>query len=501
MKPCKIAIFAMLLLAFFIPTQSARADVAPPPVPKLGGLEPLEYQKTEVQMVYERVEMELFPSEEPDDPHTENKINVTAYFLMHNLGKVTEKMEAVFPASSLSCPFNNNGESFTFYEIDEKSFDIRVNGQSREINHIVTAHPNLIPGVCDDVVRWVAFDVTFPPSEDVLVRVSYTMRAMGGDQFENFEYVLETGAGWKGPITRGYIVVKFPYVVEQQAVLEGTTSGYQTLYNEIFWAFNDLEPTSKDNIQVNIVAPQIWQKIQTLRQSLDENPGQPEKWLKLAQVFDQIARTKPDAIRSEYYFSTIANIYEQGIASNPQNADLYAYYAQHQLDRRSPSPYLFTKLTQNEVEPIARLVSQALALDPDNQTAQYVLSCLKVVHPDLTFIPPPTIPPTATSAISSTPTETPPPSVTPKPSQKPIVVTVIKTKIITATPKKIATATVTATITKIPTYTPFPTPTLTPTPGTWQDSTAQAGLNWILWPFLLIIGLAGGIFISKKKWI
>jgi len=55
----KILLAALFVVSLFISVKSAHADVAPPPAPQLGGLEPFEYEETNVQMVYERVEMEV----------------------------------------------------------------------------------------------------------------------------------------------------------------------------------------------------------------------------------------------------------------------------------------------------------------------------------------------------------------------------------------------------------------------------------------------------------
>lgn len=61
MKLRKIVLSGLFIFTIIIPSNSVHADVAPPPAPQLGGLEPFEYQDTNVQMVYERVEMEVQP--------------------------------------------------------------------------------------------------------------------------------------------------------------------------------------------------------------------------------------------------------------------------------------------------------------------------------------------------------------------------------------------------------------------------------------------------------
>jgi hypothetical protein len=78
-------IFLISLLSLIYPDHSlVHADIAPPPAPGIGALEPFEYQKTEVQMVYERVEMEL--REVPDADWPLYHVDVSAWFVMHNHG-------------------------------------------------------------------------------------------------------------------------------------------------------------------------------------------------------------------------------------------------------------------------------------------------------------------------------------------------------------------------------------------------------------------------------
>src|SRR5512145_2906214 len=104
MNSAKIAFVLLLLLRFLIPSQVSHADISPPPAPELGGLEPFEYQDTNVQMVYERVEMEIqpFSYDDPRYSFVASRVNVTAYFIMHNNGSSSESMQAIFPLESFS---------------------------------------------------------------------------------------------------------------------------------------------------------------------------------------------------------------------------------------------------------------------------------------------------------------------------------------------------------------------------------------------------------------
>lgn len=448
----KIILIALLSIGILLPSRAVRADVSPPPAPQLGSLEPFEYQETNVQMLYERVEMELESFLRPEEPsRPENRVHVTAYFTMRNQGDVPESMQVIFPLESFSnCRMGfGGGNSYTQYFIDEDSFRVAVNGANVPVEKVVTEHPDKnVLGLGDycSEMSWAGFDVHFPVKEDVVIRVEYLMESMGVDSMQNIEYILETGAGWAGPIQRGYVIVKFPYTATAENVLAESTPGYQFLYNEAYWSFENLEPASENNIQLSIVSPDTWQKILVLRQDLKENPRLPDKWLELAQIYEDIAQWHGDILRSSEYFHKGFTAYEQGIAANPNHAELYAKYADYQL--MSLSPRLIRQITEEEASRILYQLNKALALEPDNETARITLSNLLSVAPSVTFTPPPTLAPTATPLHTSTPSITPSATLTPDYfADMPVVITVVHTKIVkelTATSTRTPRATRTA---------------------------------------------------------
>lgn len=485
MKSARIVFTLLVVLSLFIPSQLASADVAPPPAPKLGGLEPFAYQDTEVQMLYERVEMELRPFYSVDLGEWVNRIFVSAYFLMHNQGAENETMQAIFPLEDLSCGYLGGGLSYTSYRILQNTFAVSVDGSLTAVKSIVTTHPRRISEICEEA-QWAAFDVSFPVGRDVLIHINYEMESLGNDQLENIEYILETGAGWKGPIKQGYIIMKFPYQVGNQNILSGTTQGYQTLYNEIYWSFQDLEPTMEDNIHISVVGPNTWERIQTLQQSLAENPANASNWLELASLYERIALYHGDILRNEYYLEQIVPTYIQGIEANPNSAELYAKYAEYQL--MTWSPRLIRQITEDEAAQILSLLNKAFILESNNETAQMTLSNLISVAPFITFTPPPTIPPTATSLFTATPSITPSATLTRVSSelQQSIVATVIHTKLVKA---------------PTPTQKSEPARTNTPTESPVQEDKQKAsGSSPMIFGALVIFvaGLGLGTFWSRK---
>src|SRR5215216_1672041 len=214
MKSTKVIVVMLFLLIFFIPSHAVHADISPPPAPELGGVEPFEYQSTNVQMLYERVEMELQPvyTEDGDYSFFASRVNVSAYFTMHNNGNTNESMQVIFPLESFSnCRMGfGGGNNYTQYFVNENSFQVFVEGVVVPLQNVTTDHPyQTIQGLGDycDKMSWVGFDVTFPVDEDIVIKVQYVMETMGSaDSMQNIEYILETGAGWAGPIQRGYVI-------------------------------------------------------------------------------------------------------------------------------------------------------------------------------------------------------------------------------------------------------------------------------------------------------
>jgi hypothetical protein len=481
MKSAKIALSVLIILSLLIPSQPVRADVAPPPAPQLGGLEPFGYQETNVQMVYERVEMEvgqifLFSS----DP--QNRVTVTAYFTMHNQGKTSESMQVIFPLESFTdCESSSEtANNYTYYQVNKDSFKVVIDGNIVPAREVVTPHPH---EDCDKMT-WAGFDVNFPVDQDVVIRVQYVMDAYYVDLMQNIEYVLETGAGWAGPIRRGYVVVKFPYTATTENVLSDTTPGYQFLYNEIFWSFENLEPTSKDNIQVSIVSPHTWQEILFLRRDLKSNPALPEKWIKLAQTYWYISTMK--GVRSDYYLGKVAPTYEQGIAANPNSAMLYSDYAQFIYG--DCCFYLVGKIDPVHLTRILDLVNKALALDPNDPTALQTLDSVKAHNPDLTFTPPATVPAAVGPLFTVTPSVTPTVTMTFSPEELgPEYVTVVQTELVTVPAS---------------TATPAPKVTRTPTPVVAQDKDRNgASAPFLIFGALVLFvaGIGAGIFWQRRK--
>lgn len=464
----------LLIISLGVNKKIAHADAAPPPNPELGGLFP--FQETEVQMMYERVEMELelFKSEYVANKDG-NRIIVNAYFLMKNQGEADESMQVVFPLSTSPFCFgttsDTSGDSFTYYEIDNETFQVAVDGVSLPVSIINTKY-----NICDNY-PWAAFDVQFPVGKEVLIKVTYTMESLALDSIQVLDYVLLTGAGWKGPIGSGYIIMKFPYALTSDAILSDSTPGYQILHNEVFWSFSNLEPTVEDNIHLSFVSPDTWKDVEDSRHIIENNPASPDAWLNLVGKYINISTMRAGTVvRDEGYYAKIEPAFQQAIYLNPNNAELQARYAQFLLYRASPN--LYSKISNESSIQILSLLNKALSLDPNNQTANQTVKDLMQVAPNLTFTPPVSIPSLAT------PIKTPTPS---------IVLTLLASTPLTSTPFIVNTVTTTPDF-LISTST-------TQNTNLQKSDTSSKSTTTITIGFLFVFltGIFAGMFLAKRR--
>ena len=286
-------IFVMLTLCTLMglmTVQSAKADPAPPPDPKLGGVVPYQPLKTNVQMMSETVFMDILPPP-PEDANKPKQIKVNASFTMRNQGQAEEQMQVIFPLSSLDNPYADPSE----YQIDSSSFVAKVDGKPVSISEITT--PAEVSAFMDKEnnlagyfqIRWAAFEVTFPVQQDVLLEVQYDMfdwYQMNGYQlygtygFDGIDYILETGAGWYGNIVSAEIILRFPYPASEE-VVSRANPGYIFSGNEMRWQFRDFEPTRDDNLELRLFRVDVWQTILKLRSQAEQNPKDTDVWVDL----------------------------------------------------------------------------------------------------------------------------------------------------------------------------------------------------------------------------
>lgn len=344
---------------------SVRADVAPPKAPP--GANPEVAQITQVRMMDEKVVIEVL---EEDDITQMGTAFVWAEFHMKNLGDTTEVLMVRFPSSY------NDG--FSGYP-EIKNLMVSVDNAT-----VPTSRVNLEgePDNWDDPVQWVEFEVVFPPGEIVEIEVDYTLYGTGEYPFVSYSYLLETGAGWNGTIGSAEIIVRFPYKLNAGIFSDGspgwggTTPGVylNTEENELFWYFEDFEPTSENNISFVTVWPSVWQRIIDEQKHVSDFPNDGEAWGRLAKLYKETSRlrrgTRTDAGGIHLYKASI-EAYKKALDLLPDDALWHAGYADLLLNN-SFYTYRLSAAGRDEILQALNEIYTAYKLDPDHSIIQEI---------------------------------------------------------------------------------------------------------------------------------
>jgi tetratricopeptide (TPR) repeat protein len=295
-------LLTLVLLAILLAVPSgARADVAPPAQPPGSNLQP-GVDITQVRMLAETVVLDVQPGA---SDKSLGRAHVTADFIMHNLGSADESMAARFPIGA------TNG----FSSVNEISdLQIKVAGRPVATRRITGEDPYNSGAP----VPWAEFNVMFPAGQDVPIRVDYNLEASGEYPFIWFKYILSTGAGWKDSIGTADIVVRLPYDVNAENVLLdtdqiwfGTTKGGSLAGKTIQWHYANLEPTTENNFEVNLVMPSAWERLLTEQDNVTLNPRDGEAWGRLGRLCKQMA------------FSSRGKGFRSASTLDPGGAELY----------------------------------------------------------------------------------------------------------------------------------------------------------------------------------
>ncbi|HOG47121.1 MAG TPA: hypothetical protein PLJ35_02205 [Anaerolineae bacterium] len=353
----------------------ALADAAPPLEPPCGDLAPTG--ETQVQMAAETVLLEV---------HAPATVRVRAEFTLRNQGTAEERMAVRFPLEDPSGRGDGYGQ---FPEVEH--FAVTARGDALTWRIIEEAFRE-----GDPPITWAAFDVAFPPGQDVQLVVSYETGLTGygpGIGPASVYYVLETGAGWHGPIGRADLIVRLPY----PAGPENVFAGYQAPPDRSFvdgearWHWEDLEPTHNDNFWLRLVWPEDWQRLVAARGALEAQPGDAPAAVELAEASRIAGSDRKGFVASEELAGLAQATIEQALASQPDAAELHAELAAILLWRL---PY-----SAGTADPglprIRSELARALALEPQNARALQVREELEA-----RFGPTPTAAPVADASLA-----------------------------------------------------------------------------------------------------
>ncbi len=363
-----------LLAALLPPAQPGRADVAPPQTPPGANLAPGD-ETTQVAMLAETVIFSLRP--QPDPGHL-GQADVRAVFTLRNLGQAEERMAARFPLMDPS----GIGDGFGSYP-EIADLRARVDGRTVAAQRVTTPNPSTWDQNAPPIA-WAAFEAVFPPGQDVVIQVDYTAEATGDQDgsFIIFNYILETGAGWKDAIGQADIIVRLPYPANAQntpdasAVYGGARPAPALAGNELRWQYTNLEPSRESNLLFTLVKPEIWTRVLAERDNTTRSPNDGEAWGRLGKACKEAIRVRRGARRDaggRTLFNEALNAYTQAVRLKPKDALWHFGFAgllwEHAgLDAEWGEEPEKTA-AQNELAWAQNELAVSLALDPSYQPA------------------------------------------------------------------------------------------------------------------------------------
>lgn len=419
-KKIPLLIFVSILL---IPLGSARADAAPPMNPPGGNVSP--EGQTQVEMLAEQVIIDFRQS-------GNDTANVTAWFLFRNTGTVDEQLAVRFPL---------NGDEIAGVPAIPyiKDFAAWIGNQQLPTQTIKDNDINAAKYFLgyQSIMYWAVFEMDFPVGIDVKLTVKYTAR-MSSWQYDSrgkIFYILATGAGWKNSIGSVDVIMRFPYIVNELnfPYLESEPK-LTVIENEIRFHKDNLEPTSRDNIELVVAKPQLWQDVLQNRLNVIATPDDASAWLNLAHAYSAVGRESHGCFMSEEYRHLYTLAFQRVLALNPNDANLHAEFAKGLLESctdygKHPD---YAAVIRNEI-------AISLDLDPQNQVALDLIEFIKTYRSDFPLtiagIPSPTsvLPTTSPTPKYSSPTPLPWPTPRQKtptpalPSPTPVEPTELKT--------------------------------------------------------------------------
>lgn len=382
-----IPITFLCVLLLTIVNGSVTADVAPPLQPPGASPGLLEFAETNVSMDWESVVFRVGDSDYlyyASDAFPAVNATVSASFIMTNYGDETETLEVVFPLTHLE---GMGDGRFNFPEIQD--FRVRVDDVPTVWETVETPNPY---DETEPPLKWAQFLATFPPEQPVFIDIDYDVQSTGYFPTAVFSYVLETGAGWSGPIRDAYLTLILPYEASEENVLVG-----QDLYpytggagnpqpewngNQVTWNWKDLEPTREDNWGAAIWAPHIWQEVIDLREQMETKvPGAAAK---LTRWYDALIIDRGIRAGAEGLVELNLQAYQRALLDDPWNADASARYANFLLFLygfgRESDRY------EGMLDDVHYYASYAQEIDPFNATA---LDVLKQLENSYDYVPPP----------------------------------------------------------------------------------------------------------------
>jgi len=305
---------------------------------------------------------------------------VSAWFRFHNSGNVDEHLKVRFPLNGES-DMEMKASPLSEYPKVPLIMDFVVSNGSQAIPTEIVRDPD--PNASDfflkgvTVIYWAVFEVDFPAGQDIELIAHYTYKPTMLFSYCGIGYILATGAGWKGPIGTGIVIVRLPYQpselnmsgsddVAARYALRGMILSMGQ--NEILWEWDNLEPTREDNISFRIIKPSLWREILRWQAEVNKSPHEADAWVALARAYAAAGAYYNDGISNVEFANLYILSFENVLLLDPKNIALHEEFARkiYNSNYGGRDPY-YDAIILHEVAAI-------LKLDPQNVGILQLLS-------------------------------------------------------------------------------------------------------------------------------
>lgn len=224
----KKIIISVLIILFGL---NIKADIAPDPI-RAKGITVL--RPTDIRLIYEKITVDLTP----------DSSFVNCYFRLHNEGKA-RKVQIGYP--NMGYYSYNNQRSFNLNTINVFEDGIKINGISTYVPDSVNISNN-----DNNNKPWYLWDTNFRANETKVIVVTYSLPhgIVKNDLYYKFDYLLSTGAGWKGKIDTAEIIVNLKNI-NRDLILKTSPANFTSTENQIIWKLHNIEPNTTDDISIS----------------------------------------------------------------------------------------------------------------------------------------------------------------------------------------------------------------------------------------------------------
>ncbi|RYZ98280.1 MAG: hypothetical protein EOP47_19700 [Sphingobacteriaceae bacterium] len=253
----KPKLFAALFLMLFC--GEVFADIAPNPI-IIKGIVPA--RPVNIQMVSEVVTADV----------GKDSSFVTCVFNMRNFGNAQD-IDIGFPIMNfylfeppVSKPSRQLSSDFFeqnyLNQSNKNQFEVFVSGVAikkiginvpKQLEAVLSAAGNdrykLLQDYENQNKPWYLWRVHFDKQQSLQIVVKYRLPSGSHRTYNFFNYLLSTGAGWKGKIESAKVIVNFRNIPKDQ-IISISPGGYKQYPTQLVWHFKDIEPTIKNDILV-----------------------------------------------------------------------------------------------------------------------------------------------------------------------------------------------------------------------------------------------------------